>query len=90
MCYIFQYDEYDYLDYNCPKRSEITELIASKSTKSKGIENMLMNKMGEYFKRIELSDAILVINVCNYVGDSTNTKIEYIKIWVKELFITRI
>ena len=41
---------------------------------------MLMNKMGEYFKRIELSDAILVINVCNYVGDSTNTEIEYIKI----------
>lgn len=50
MCCIFQYDEYDYLDYNCPKRSEITELIASKNTKSKGIEKMLMNKMEDYFK----------------------------------------
>ena len=24
---IFPYDEYDYLDYKCPKRGEITELI---------------------------------------------------------------
>ena len=49
---IFSYDEYDYLDYKCPKRGEITELIVSKNVRSKGIGNMLMNKMEEYFKSL--------------------------------------
>ena len=30
-----------------------------------------------HFKRIELSDAILVINKNNYIGDSTKLEIEY-------------
>ena len=47
---IFPYDEYDYLDYKCPKRGEITELIVSKNVRSKGIGNILMNKMESYFK----------------------------------------
>ena len=46
---IFPYDEYDYLDYKCPKRGEITELIVSKNIRSKGIGNMLMNTIEEYF-----------------------------------------
>ena len=33
----------------------------------------------EHFKRIELADAILVVNVNNYIGDSTNLEIEYAK-----------
>ena len=49
---IFPYDEYDYLDYKCPKRGEITELIVSKNARSKGIGNMLMNKMEDYFKSV--------------------------------------
>ena len=49
---IFPYDEYDYLDYKCPKRGEITELVVSKNVRSKGIGNMLMNKMEEYFKSL--------------------------------------
>ncbi len=32
-----------------------------------------------HFKRIELSDAILVVNVNNYIGKSTNLEIEYAK-----------
>ena len=46
------YDEFDYLDYKCPKRGEITELIVSKNARSKGIGNMLMNKMEDYFKSV--------------------------------------
>lgn len=38
-----------------------------------------------YFKRIELSDAILVINVNNYIGNSTNLEIEYAKKLEKEI-----
>ena len=46
------YDEYDYLDYKCPKRGEITELIVTKKVRSKGVGQMLMNKMEEYFKNM--------------------------------------
>ena len=49
---IFSYDEYDYLDYKCPKRGEITELIVSKNVRSKGIGNMLISKMEDYFKSV--------------------------------------
>jgi len=39
----------------------------------------------EHFKRIELSDAILVVNVNNYIGDSTSLEIEYAKKLNKEI-----
>ena len=38
-----------------------------------------------HFKKIELSDAILVINVNNYIGNSTNLEIEYAKKLEKEI-----
>lgn len=46
------YDEYDYLDYKCPKRGEVTELVVSKNVRSKGIGQLLMKKIEEYFKSI--------------------------------------
>lgn len=51
------YDEYDYLDYKCPKRGEITELVVSKNIRSKGIGRELMKVMENYFKE----------NNCEYV-----------------------
>ena len=44
------YDKYDYLDYKCPKRGEITELIVSNKIRSKGIGQKLIKQMEEYFK----------------------------------------
>ncbi len=38
-----------------------------------------------HFKRIELSDAILVINKDKYIGKSTNLEIEYAKKLGKEI-----
>ena len=38
-----------------------------------------------HFKKIELSDEILVINVNNYIGNSTNLEIEYAKKLEKEI-----
>ncbi len=38
-----------------------------------------------HFKRIELSDAILVVNVNNYIGESTNLEIDYAKKLGKEI-----
>ena len=49
---IRQYDEYDYLDYKCPKEGEIIELIVSNSIRNKGVGKQLMNKMEEYFKSV--------------------------------------
>ena len=49
---ITKYDEYDYLDYKCPKKGEITELVVSKNIRSTGIGQQLMNKMEEYFKSV--------------------------------------
>lgn len=46
------YDEYDYLDYKCPKCGEVTELVVSKKVRSSGIGTLLMNKIEEYFKSI--------------------------------------
>ena len=49
---IIKFDEYDYLDYKCPKEGEVTELIVTSKTRSKGIGQALLNKMEEYFKSI--------------------------------------
>ena len=54
---IAKYNEYDYLDYKCPKRGVITELIVTSKIRSKGIGQSLMHKMEEYFKA----------NECEYV-----------------------
>ena len=48
-------------------------------------EKQLMKLKEEHFKRIELSDAILVVNVNEYIGNSTNLEIEYAKKLGKEI-----
>ena len=49
---IREYDENDYLDYKCPKEGEITELIVSQKVRSKGIGQLLMNKIEDYFRSL--------------------------------------
>ena len=51
------YDKYDYLDYKCPKRGIITELIVTSKIRSKGVGQALMDKIETYFKS----------NECEYV-----------------------
>ncbi|MBR0427789.1 MAG: hypothetical protein IJK18_06300 [Clostridia bacterium] len=48
-------------------------------------EEQLIKMKEAHFKRIELSDAILVINVNNYIGNSTNLEIEFAKKLGKEI-----
>lgn len=40
----------DYLDYKCPKRGIITELIVTSKIKSNGIGKELIDKMENYFR----------------------------------------
>ena len=44
------YDENDYLDYKCPRRGIITELIVTQKIRSNGVGKALMEKMEAYFK----------------------------------------
>ncbi len=48
-------------------------------------EEQLLNLKEEHFKKIELSDSILVVNVNNYIGNSTKLEIEYAKKLGKEI-----
>ena len=45
-----EYSEFDYLDYKCPKRGIITELIVTSNSRSNGIGKQLINKLEKYFK----------------------------------------
>lgn len=51
------YSANDYLDYKCPKRGIITELIVTSKIRSNGVGQALMEKIEEYFK----------LNNCKYV-----------------------
>ena len=62
------YDEYDYLDYKCPKKGEITELIVSKNVRSKGTGQQLMQKMEEYFKSINCEYIIIDVFAYNDIA----------------------
>ena len=48
-------------------------------------DEQLMKLKEEHFKRIELSDSILVVNVNNYIGNSTKLEIDYAKKLGKEI-----
>ena len=48
-------------------------------------EEQLIKLKDAHFKKIELSDAILVVNINNYIGESTNLEIDYAKKLGKEI-----
>ena len=74
---IFSYDEYDYLDYKCPKRGEITELIVTSKIRSKGIGYMLISKMEEYFKYKGCEYILVDVFAYNNIGINFYDKCGY-------------
>ena len=50
------YEEFDYLDYKCPKRGEITELIVTNKIRIKGVGQLLIKKLKNILK-------VLVVNM---------------------------
>lgn len=82
------YGEYDYLDYKCPKRGEITELIVSKNVRNSGLGQQLMEKMENYFKSIDCEYVVidvfaynnLAINFYNKQGYHTRGLIDIKKL----------
>ena len=74
---ISQYDEYDYLDYKCPKRGEITELIVTNKIRGKGIGQELIYKMEEYFKSSGCEYVIVDVFAYNDIGRKFYSKKNY-------------
>ena len=71
------YDRFDYLDYKCPKRGEITELIVTNKIRSNGIGQELINKMEEYFKSVGCEYVIVDVFAYNEIGKKFYNKKEY-------------
>ena len=59
-----QYEDFDYLDYKCPKRGVITELVVTKNIRSKGVGKELMKRIEDYF--LEQSCEYVLIDVFSY------------------------
>ena len=74
---IFPYDKYDYLDYKCPKRGEITELVVSKNTRSIGIGTNLIKTMEKYFKALDCEYVLVDVFAYNEIGINFYNKNDY-------------
>ena len=70
-------DEYDYLDYKCPKKGEITELIVTNKIRSKGIGQKLIAKMEEYFKSLGCECVLVDVFAYNEAGKKFYNKNDY-------------
>lgn len=60
-----EYDKYDYLDYKCPKRGIITELIVTSKARNSGTGKELMKKIENYFKENDCEYSLVDVFVYN-------------------------
>lgn len=65
---ITKYDENDYLDYKCPKRGIVTELIVSSKARGNGIGQQLLNKIENYFKEKKCEYVLIEVFAYNLSG----------------------
>ena len=72
-----KYSEYDYLDYKCPKRGVITELIVTSKVRSKGVGKELINKIEDYFKSNGCEYSLVDVFAYNNSGISFYSKNGY-------------
>ena len=74
---VVKFDQYDYLDYKCPKEGEITELIVTSKIRSNGVGQKLMNKMKTYFKSIWCKYILVDVFAYNEIGINFYNKLGY-------------
>jgi ribosomal protein S18 acetylase RimI-like enzyme len=72
-----EYEEYDYLDYKCPNRGVITELIVTKKTRNSGVGKELMKKMEDYFKSCGCEYVLVDVFAYNEMGINFYNKLGY-------------
>ena len=51
--YVEKYSDRDKLDYACPKKGIVAELVVAKNSRKDGVGTKLLSKMEEYFKTID-------------------------------------
>lgn len=69
------------LEGNCM----LTPIELAKSDKDAYTEEELLMLSKMHKEKIKLSDAVLVVNVGGYIGNSTNGEIQYAKLLSKEI-----
>ena len=62
------FDDHDYLDYKCPKRGVITELVVTQKLRSTGVGKLLMKKLEEYFKSMGCEYSLVDVFAYNKNG----------------------
>ena len=67
---IVKFNQYDYLDYKCPKEGKITELIVSKKSRYNGIGKQLIDKLEMYFKSVNCK--YILVDVFAYNDNAIN------------------
>ena len=72
-----EYDEYDYLDYKCPKRGVITELIVTKKIRNSGVGKELMKRLEDYFKSCGCEYVLVDVFAYNEIGINFYNKLGY-------------
>lgn len=77
MGFVRKYDEYDYLDYKCPRSGVVSELVVSKKCRGQGIGEQLMKKMEDYFKSIGCEYVFLEVFAYNKRGINFYNKLGY-------------
>jgi len=72
-----KYNKWDYLDYKCPKRGIITELVVSKNVRGKGIGKALIETMESYFKEQKCEYVLVDVFAYNQNAIDFYTKYNY-------------
>ena len=75
--YVQTYDERDKLDYTCPKKGIVAELIVSKQLRSKGTGKFLLTQMENYFKSINCEYIQIDVFAYNEIGKNFYYKNKY-------------
>ncbi len=75
--YIETYTKWDKIDYVCPKKGVITELVVDKNIRGGGVGKQLMQQMEDYFKSLKCEYVLLQVFAQNQGGKNFYDKLGY-------------
>ena len=67
--FVQNYDERDKLDYACPKKGIVSELVVDQNFRNDGISGLLLDKIENYFKNIKCEFIQIDVFVYNQVAE---------------------
>ncbi len=67
--FVQNYDERDKLDYACPKKGIVSELVVDQNFRNDGIGGLLLDKIENYFKNIKCEFIQIDVFVYNQVAE---------------------